>query len=1393
MKNPCPIKHFVTLALSVTAFASLVVWLSYSRNHSLRSSLAGNVIFSTSARQPGPDGMATGSSALSPPAPQPDQSTKAWVNESFGQLPLYFVENRGQLDPRVAYYVQGRDKTLYFTAQGITFSLTGRQDRKAAPEVSVQKASLRPAASGIESNQEGGQQRWVVKLDFVGANPGVKPVGQDQTEAVISYFKGTRDQWQAGLRTYATIVYPDLWPGIDLVYSGTVNRLKYQFVVKPGADPNRIKLAYRGVKTVKLNEAGQLEVSTPAGGFQDDQPYSYQEVEGQRVEVATAYALKTVAIAGGQAYGFRVSDYDKSKPLVLDPVVLVYCGYIGGAHSDSGSGIAVDSAGNAYVTGTTYSTEATFPVTVGPDLTFNGSGQFPPGDVFVAKVNASGTGLVYCGYIGGNSEDRGIGIAVDSAGNAYVTGSTTSTEATFPVTVGPDLTYNGGGSIPPTFGDAFVAKVNANGTGLVYCGYIGGSGIDYGSSIAVDSAGGAYVTGSAESREDTFPVTVGPDLTFNSPSACTVCGADAFVAKVNANGTGLVYCGYIGGFWNDSGQGIAVDNAGNAYVAGSTGSAQSDGFPVTVGPDLTFNSPPPLCSAGGCTDAFVAKVNAAGMSFVYCGYIGGASNDVGKGIAIDSGGNVYITGSTQSTEATFPVTVGPDLTFNSNPSFHPDAFVAKVNANGASLIYCGYIGGAALDSGNGIAVDSAGNAYVTGTTESTEATFPVTVGPDLTFNGSGQFPPSDAFVAKVNASGTSLIYCGYIGGSSRDESNGIAVDSAGNAYITGVTQSTEATFPVTVGPDLTFNSSDQFTDDAFVAKIGDCSFSISPTSQTFGASSGSSTVVVTTANGCSWTAVSNDSFITVTSGASGAGNGTVNYSVAANASANPRTGTMTIAGQTFTVIQNGVTCAGTISPTSASYSAVGGTGSVTVPAPGGCSWTAASNDSWITITSGGGGTGNGTVNYSVAANPGTPRTGTMFIAGQIFTVTQSSGLQYYPLAFPVRVLDTRPDPFPSCVPSSTPLVGGGTLTLPVVGDCNGLTIPASAKAVVGNATVVNFQSGGGFITLFPSDATLPNASNLNFTANHIVPNSFTVGLGSDGAIKIFTSASTNFIVDITGYYAPPGAGGLYFHPLAFPVRMLDTRPDPFPSCVPSSTPLTGGGTLTLPVVGDCNTLTIPASAKAIVGNATVVNFQSGGGFITLFPSDAALPNASNLNFTAAHIVPNSFVVGLGLDGAFKIFTSAATNFIVDITGYFSDQAVDVNGQGLLFTSLSAPARWLDTRPDPPFVSCIPASTPLADNSIFTLQAQLTCEGQVVPASAKSVLGNATVVNFQSGGGFITLFPSDATLPNASNLNFTASHIVPNSFVVGLGPEGAFKIFTSAATNFIIDLSGYFAP
>jgi len=226
-------------------------------------------------------------------------------------MPLYFIENRGQLDSRVAYYVQGRDATLYFTAEGMTLVQTEHRQERNDSKGRLEKASLR---RGIPQTPDP-VSRWVVKLDFVGANPNPKIEAADPTPAVISYFKGRPDEWKAGLPTYGSIVYSDLWPGIDLVYSGTANRLKYTFLVKPGADPARVRLAYRGVKGVRLNDAGQLEVETPAGVLQDDRPYAYQEVDGRRVEISAGYSLDRASDGGPHGYGFTLSSYDRSKPL----------------------------------------------------------------------------------------------------------------------------------------------------------------------------------------------------------------------------------------------------------------------------------------------------------------------------------------------------------------------------------------------------------------------------------------------------------------------------------------------------------------------------------------------------------------------------------------------------------------------------------------------------------------------------------------------------------------------------------------------------------------------------------------------------------------------------------------------------------------------------------------------------------------------------------------------------------------------------------------------------------------------------------------------------------------------------------------------------------------------
>ncbi|MBM4430405.1 MAG: hypothetical protein FJ026_08690, partial [Chloroflexi bacterium] len=620
------------------------------------------------------------------------------------QLPLYFVENRGQTDPRVAFYVQGHDKTLYFTSQGITLALSGPRLDSAGPGtrvISAPQIAARPAFAQTcrFPSEPTRREQWALKLEFLGANGAVLPVGQQQTPATVSYFKGPPAEWKANLKTYSSIVYPELWPGIDLVYSGTTDRLKYQFVVRPGADPGQIRLAYRGATTVSLDEAGRLQVSTPVDAFHDDRPMAYQDrADGQRTEVEVTYQT-----FGAFAYGFRLGSYDPTQTLVIDPALLVYCGYIGGADDDRANGIAVDRFGCAYVTGYTESDATSFPVGVGPSTVYSGGYA----DVFVAKIDAAGSGLIYCGYIGGDRSEVGYDIAVDAGGRAYVIGSAESDEGSFPVTIGPYLTHSGDQ-------DAFVARVNASGTGLDYCGYVGGLGSDWGNGIAVDSAGHAYLTGYTESSENRFPVTDGPDRTYNGQG-------DAFVAKVKADGSGLDYCGYIGGSFADWANSIAVDSAGQAYVAGYTDSDESS-FPVLGGPYLTYR---------GGFDAFVASVQADGLALRYCGYVGGSDYDEAYGIALDGEGRAWLTGYTESDQTSFPVAVGPDLSFNGG---FTDAFVARVRADGSGLESCGYLGGSGLDVGRSIAVDSNGNVHITGYTESSQDSFPVTGGPDLTYN-----------------------------------------------------------------------------------------------------------------------------------------------------------------------------------------------------------------------------------------------------------------------------------------------------------------------------------------------------------------------------------------------------------------------------------------------------------------------------------------------------------------------------------------------------------------------------------------------------------------------------------------------------------------------------------
>ncbi|MFH1998749.1 MAG: SBBP repeat-containing protein [Planctomycetota bacterium] len=686
------------------------------------------------------------------------------IESQLSRVPLFFIENQGQLHEEVRFYLQGSDITCYFIDDGIFFDM--HHGRACQPK------------------------RWVTGLKFIGADFSATPSGLEPLNTKFSYFKGEPEDWKTDIPVFGKLKYSNLWPGIDLIYSGSVNQLKYEFVVHPGADPAHIRMAYKGIEKVVVGEEGALQIDTPLGLMEDKRPYAFQDQVGSRKEIPVSYAIHDASGKGCCAFAFDVGSYDSAKTLIIDPALFVYCGFFGGGYSESCSAFARDKDGNLYVAGGTNSDQTQFSLQVGPDLTYNGEG-----DGYIAKLNPGCTELIYCGYIGGMASDSINALAVDEAGNAYVTGNTFSNEMTFPIRFGPDLTFNGYYSYYYSWGDVFAAKVNASGQYLDYCGYIGGGRDEISYSIAVDDEGSAYITGQTNSSDFSFPVIVGPDVTYNSGSSDM--RLDAFVAKVNASGLFLDYCGYIGGYETDSGNAIVVDADHNAYICGETYADEST-FPVKVGPDMTHN---------GGKDAFIARVNAAGSSLDFCGYIGGSGSDYGNAAALDSQGFVYVGGETSSDENSFPVIVGPDLSFNGIS----DAFLAKLEPGGTGMIYCGYVGGDNQEFISSIALDEASNAFVTGWTHSDETTFPVLAGPDLTYAGGW----GDCFIAKVHRTGTGLEYCGYIGGDKTETAGGIAVDEFGHAYVTGTTKSDESSFPVVHAMDPTMDG----YSDGFIAKV----------------------------------------------------------------------------------------------------------------------------------------------------------------------------------------------------------------------------------------------------------------------------------------------------------------------------------------------------------------------------------------------------------------------------------------------------------------------------------------------------------------------------------------------------------------------------------------------
>lgn len=649
----------------------------------------------------------------------------------FATLPLAFEPNQGQINGTASYLVHHGQATTYFDG---THTMT-----------TVGGSTLTMSLNGANIPS------------FTGTNP---------LESKTNYFIGNnQSNWHSDIPNYKELFAKDVYPGIDLKFYGTNSQLEHDFIVSPGADYKQIAFQFSGQQAISIDDDGNLILKAGQNDLRLNAPTTYQQTTHEKHTLPSHFELNnnTVTIALN-------TDYDHSLPLVIDPT-LIYATYLGGTDNDYAYNLTIDSTGNVYVLGQSDNT-SNFPTAGSPFQSSNAGGS----DAFVAKFNAAGTALVYSTYLGGTGIDWGDGgIAVDTSGNAYVSGNTDSID--FP-TASPFQASNAGGGL-----DTFLAELDASGSSLIYSTYLGGSGTDFAvGRLALDSSNNVYVAGNTDSTD--FPLAAA----FQSSNAG---GNDMYFAKFDSTGTSLIYSSYLGGSGNDYARNIALDPGADPFIVGYTDSS-----------DYPTNAPFQASHAGGGNDAVVTKIDGSGSTLQYSTYLGGSGGDEGYGITIDLSGNAYVTGHTGSSD--FPTANA----YQSSYSGGNDAFIAKFDSAGASLTYSTYFGGGSSDYGRNIKVDTAGHAFISGITASTD--FPI-LGAYQPANAGG----FDLFLIKMTTSGSAPLYSTYLGGSgSEDTYGGIAVDSSGNAYMSGYSTSTD--FPVLSSYQTTHGGS---TYDAVIAKF----------------------------------------------------------------------------------------------------------------------------------------------------------------------------------------------------------------------------------------------------------------------------------------------------------------------------------------------------------------------------------------------------------------------------------------------------------------------------------------------------------------------------------------------------------------------------------------------
>jgi hypothetical protein len=682
--------------------------------------------------------------------------------QSINKMPLSFTKNMGQWDDRVLFRANSGGATMWFTKEGVTYQFTRRVPSPPSPLPTGEgwlKAGERAVPFDRFDNTRDSIEQLVLTAKFIGANPNPEVFAEGQMEYKCNYFLGNDPaKWYTDVPNYEAITLKDIYPGIDLKYcSGDNGQAAYEFIAAPGADIAKVKVEYDGAEETSLDSDGKLILKTKWGDM--------TAAIGSGIN-GIGLASPRFALNSENTLDFAASGQNLGQ-VKSGTLALAYSTYLGGGSSDIGTDIAVDASGNVYVAGVTSSSD--FP-TLNPYQTHQDSSY--NGDVSVTKLSSSGS-LIYSTYLGGDVNEIGYGIAVDGTCNVYVTGWTNSSD--FP-TWNP---YQGNQDST----DVFVTRISSSGNSLIYSTYLGGGGIDVGNDIAADGSGSAYITGYTWSSD--FP-TINPYQTNQGYRTF-----DAFVTKIPCSGGSPIYSTYLGGGDLDEGRGIAVDGSGNAYVTGITFSSD---FP-------TLNAYQTYQGAHGWGDVFITKLFNSGDSLVYSTYLGGRKGELGEAITVDNSGSAYVAGTTSSLE--FP-TLNPYQTWPGDS--YNNAFVTKLSNTGSDLIYSTYLGGGGIDYVWDIAVDGSGDAFVTGYTSSRD--FPIQnayqVNQDTT----------DAFVTEFSGSGSSLIYSTYLGGTMEDDGYGLAIDVSGNAYITGLTFSSN--FPTNNPFEATYHIGGG---DAFVTKL----------------------------------------------------------------------------------------------------------------------------------------------------------------------------------------------------------------------------------------------------------------------------------------------------------------------------------------------------------------------------------------------------------------------------------------------------------------------------------------------------------------------------------------------------------------------------------------------